>query len=539
MSDNEDLIFTFDLGENDSINTDFDLEQSNVDANFNIYGLSTTWGNISGTLSNQTDLQDALDAKQDVLTAGTGISIENNVISNTQTSAEWGNITGTLSNQTDLQNELNTLSGGISDINQTIGTYGDIVTYDAADFATSAQGTLASTALQPNDNITELVNNAGYITGINSSDVINALGYIPYNASNPNGYQANVIEAVKVNGSALTITDKAVDVTVPTNTSQLTNNSGFITNAVNDLTNYYLKSETYTKLEVQQLIASIPQFSIEVVQSLPVTGEPMVLYLVPKTGDIPDVYNEYIWIEDDEDYELIGNTAVDLTDYVKFTDLATVATTGDYDDLSNKPTIPTVGNGTITFTQGGVNKGSITTNQSGNTTIALDAGGGTVDQTFDGTSANAQSGVAIAGANFIQNKSIATDAISILGQATTNQRGINIGTYSSSGSGGAVAIGWAATASSGGVSVGYNNKVQGAYSMGIGYVASVDQSATNAIQLGNGTNSTSNSFYVGFRNIDNYQLLDGTTGLIPDARISTNIARVSNVPTITLRDWSS
>ena len=45
--------------------------------------------------------------------AGSGISItedsdENLVIANTQTSAEWGNITGTLSNQTDLQNALNT-----------------------------------------------------------------------------------------------------------------------------------------------------------------------------------------------------------------------------------------------------------------------------------------------------------------------------------------------------------------------------------------------------------------------------------------------
>lgn len=39
-------------------------------------------------------------------TAGTGIDITNNVISNTQTSAQWGNITGTLSNQTDLQDEL-------------------------------------------------------------------------------------------------------------------------------------------------------------------------------------------------------------------------------------------------------------------------------------------------------------------------------------------------------------------------------------------------------------------------------------------------
>lgn len=40
-------------------------------------------------------------------TAGTGIDITNGVISNTQTSANWGNITGTLSDQTDLANALN------------------------------------------------------------------------------------------------------------------------------------------------------------------------------------------------------------------------------------------------------------------------------------------------------------------------------------------------------------------------------------------------------------------------------------------------
>ena len=81
------------------------------------------------------------------------------------------------------------------------------------------------------------------------------------------------------------------------------------------------------------------------------------------------------------------------------TTLATVAITGSYNNLSNKPTIPTVYNSTITFTQGGVTKGTITLNQSSDATIALDAGGSTitVDQTYDGTSANPQSGVAIQG----------------------------------------------------------------------------------------------------------------------------------------------
>lgn len=50
---------------------------------------------------------------------------------------------------------------------------------------------------------------------------------------------------------------------------------------------------------------------------------------------------------------------------------ATVATSGSYNDLINKPTIPSVGNGTVTITQNGTNKGSFTLNQSGNATIAL------------------------------------------------------------------------------------------------------------------------------------------------------------------------
>lgn len=43
------------------------------------------------------------------------------------------------------------------------------------------------------------------------------------------GAEVNVIDTVKVNGTAQTVTNKAVDITVPTNTSQLSNDSGFIT----------------------------------------------------------------------------------------------------------------------------------------------------------------------------------------------------------------------------------------------------------------------------------------------------------------------
>ena len=94
----------------------------------------------------------------------------------------------------------------------------------AVDFtavATAAQGALADTALQPNDNVSDLTNDAGYITGITSSDVTTALGYTPYNSSNPSGYQTNVIETIKVNNTALKPTSKTVNITVPTNAADV------------------------------------------------------------------------------------------------------------------------------------------------------------------------------------------------------------------------------------------------------------------------------------------------------------------------------
>lgn len=69
--------------------------------------------------------------------------------------------------------------------------------------------------------VSELTNDSGYITGITESDVTTALGYTPYNSTNPNGYQANVIETVKVNNTPLTPSEKAVNVTVPTKASDI------------------------------------------------------------------------------------------------------------------------------------------------------------------------------------------------------------------------------------------------------------------------------------------------------------------------------
>ena len=62
-------------------------------------------------------------------------------------------------------------------------------------------------------------------------------------------------------------------------------------------------SNLASKTEVMQMIASIPQFALKVVNELPVIGEKMTLYLVPKEGSDNDIYNEYVWIEELQKFE--------------------------------------------------------------------------------------------------------------------------------------------------------------------------------------------------------------------------------------------
>lgn len=76
-------------------------------------GAAPDWGDIGGTLSDQTDLQAALDTKLESVVAGTGVSVDNTdplnpVVSASGAAPDWGDIGGTLSDQTDLQGALDT-----------------------------------------------------------------------------------------------------------------------------------------------------------------------------------------------------------------------------------------------------------------------------------------------------------------------------------------------------------------------------------------------------------------------------------------------
>lgn len=75
---------------------------------YRIVSGNVDWGNIGGTLSNQTDLQNALDAKQPTLVSGTNIKTFQGVsmLGSGDLNPTWGKINGTLSNQIDLANAL-------------------------------------------------------------------------------------------------------------------------------------------------------------------------------------------------------------------------------------------------------------------------------------------------------------------------------------------------------------------------------------------------------------------------------------------------
>lgn len=87
------------------------------------------------------------------------------------------------------------------------------------------------------------------------------------------------------------------------------------------------------KKYVDDEIAGITGIGFEVVSALPATGKTGTIYLVPKaSAGTQNIYAEYIWMQSTSTYEQIGDTAVDLTHYLKDTDLVPL-TSGDIDTI--------------------------------------------------------------------------------------------------------------------------------------------------------------------------------------------------------------
>ena len=89
---------------------------------------------------------------------------------------------------------------------------------------------------------------------------------------------------------------------------------------------------------------------------------------LPDTTEIPVVPTNISAFENDAGYLTQHQS---LTNYPKKTELANVATSGDYTDLINTPAIPSVGNGTLTIQKNGTSAGTFTANATTNKTINI------------------------------------------------------------------------------------------------------------------------------------------------------------------------
>ena len=219
----------------------------------------------------------------------------------------------------------------------------------------------------------------GFISGITSSDVTTALGYTPVNPSGlatvatSGDYEdlTNKPTIPTVNNATLTIQKNGTDVqTFTANASSNVTANITVPTKTSDLTNDDGFISGITSSDVTTALGYTPANSAS-------------LATVATTGDYDDLLDKptlgTMAAESASDYtKTSGLAAVALSgaysDLSGKPSLATVATSGSYNDLSNKPTIPTVNDATITLTQSGITKGSFTLNQSTNSTIELDSG---------------------------------------------------------------------------------------------------------------------------------------------------------------------
>lgn len=104
-------------------------------------------------------------------------------------------------------------------------------------------------------------------------------------------------------------------------------------------------------------IGGITELEYLVVSALPASGTKGVIYLVPHSHGTRDIYDEYIWVNNA--FEKIGNTDVDLSQYLLKTDIATWA------KQPNKPTYTASEVGALPDTTTIPSKTSDLTNDSG------------------------------------------------------------------------------------------------------------------------------------------------------------------------------
>lgn len=186
--------------------------------------------------------------------------------------------------------------------------------------------------------VSDLTNDSGFITGITASNVTTALGYTPYNSSNPSGY---------ISGITANNVTTALGYT-PYNS---TNPNGYISGITANNVTTALGYTPYNSTNPNGYITSADIPTIKNLNTNNTTGQTV-----------------------SASESLTGTGTVNLHK---------VSKTGSYNDLLNKPTIPTVNDATLTIQKNGSTVSSFTANASSNVTCNITVPTKTSDITND------------------------------------------------------------------------------------------------------------------------------------------------------------
>lgn len=268
---------------------------------------TTTFANIAGDPYNNFNLAAALNGKQDTLVSGTNIkTINNESILGTGNisinSAEWGNISGDIQDQTDLQNALDDKQDKFVAGRNLEFYYVSKNLFNQADSRVATEGVLQE-------------DGSYYLSLASVIGIWTPSNIVSFNGELGTTYTISL--KYKTNDTAIGV--------------------GF----------YYSDGTN----DIGTRGGGDDNWHMSYVTSNP--AKQVVGFGLAYGTNLP-VYIKDIQIE-------LGSTP---TSYVSYYD----------GELTLGANVPTVGDGVVTFTQGGVTKGSISMNQGTNATIALDAG---------------------------------------------------------------------------------------------------------------------------------------------------------------------
>lgn len=157
----------------------------------------------------------------------------------------------------------------------------------------------------------------------------------------------------------------------PTKLSDFANDGVFITNTTDGLINYYQKNEVYNQIETNNLLNG----KVDKVAGKGLSTEDYTTAEKNKLANIdPDADRTTVVQGTGNSVTSVmsQNAVTDcLSGKVNTSDLATVATSGSYNDLSNTPTIPSVVQTTGSSTTDVMSQNSITTELNNKATTAL------------------------------------------------------------------------------------------------------------------------------------------------------------------------